>query len=56
MQWIVAAAAAGLGGFLAMAYGFTYLFVIMLLISILGFIVSVMLVLGEEEKIIQPHK
>ena len=50
MQWIITAISAAVGGFLANKYGFRFLFVIMLALSISGFIVSTFLVIHKSIK------
>lgn len=49
MQWIVTAVAAAVGGFLANVYGFRFLFVVMLGLSIIGLVVSLSLVVKKKK-------
>ncbi|NOX71201.1 MAG: MFS transporter [Candidatus Micrarchaeota archaeon] len=50
MQWILTAIAAGAGGFIASAYGFRILFIMMLLLSIAGLVVSSLLLHRRKKK------
>ncbi|MFQ6010383.1 MAG: hypothetical protein ACE5J7_04670 [Candidatus Aenigmatarchaeota archaeon] len=50
MEYILAGISAIIGGYLANIYGFKFLFVIMLVLSILGFIISIFLVVKDKRK------